>query len=67
LRRTTESQDWSNTEFWDQQAAIIDHTARSADAREGAAAFGQARLTRGPGRDVNPSGNLQEFAFKAPV
>jgi enoyl-CoA hydratase len=42
-RVVVESQDWMSTEFWDRQAAITDHIAATADAREGAAAFAEKR------------------------
>jgi len=38
-----QSQDWSNAEMWDKQAALIDHVFTSQDAREGAAAFAEKR------------------------
>ena len=45
----TQSVDWSSDEQWDKQAAITGPVLRSADAREGAAAFADKRSPRWQG------------------
>jgi len=49
-RVIVESQDWTDDEMWDRQAALTDHIFTSEDAREGSAAFAQKRAPVWQGR-----------------